>query len=363
MVAGRRLEKFEQFEQSEQFVMANWAQVKEGLSQVSTQLASGTVTTAEVLKNAMPYMAAMADLGIRMENDYAKLNMQTAAEFGEVRQKVLVHQGAIEVLTAKPVKSHTGGARGILENKSVSSLPTLGTDKNLFRNWNDRMVNVVASVRPGSRTILQAMMEYVDQEIGGNFEESFKKMQEYKDMEAAGTTYESIDEVLYTLLTDHTEGEAALRVRGCTPGMGCKAYMTVYKWFMGVSGQAVTERMKKIMSPTTPKSEAEIADAIERWVEAARVLEGLKPEYKLPEPYKITALESLMNVGQGKLHFETLKAQDEDFDELLQKCRDYALRRRLESNHRKGKDDMDVDEVEDPGGSMDAGGRHWGAED
>merc|ERR1711873_384768 len=107
----------------------------------------------------------------------------------------------------------------------------------------------------------------------------------------------------------------------------------------------------------------EIADAIERWVEASRVLENLKQEYKLPNPYKITALESLMNVGQAKLHFETIKAQEDDFDELLKKCRDYALRRRLENNHKKGKDDMDVDEVQDTGNSMDAGGRHWGEED
>ena len=117
------------------------------------------------------------------------------------------------------------------------------------------------------------------------------------------------------------------------------------------------------MSPTTPKTEAEVADAIERWVEAARVLENLKPEYKLPEPYKITALESLMNVGQGKLHFEGIKAQDVSFDDLLQKCRDYALRRRLESNHKRGRDDMDVDGVDDPENSLDMGGRSWDTED
>ena len=117
------------------------------------------------------------------------------------------------------------------------------------------------------------------------------------------------------------------------------------------------------MSPTTPKTEAEVADAIERWVEAARVLENLKPEYKLPEPYKITALESLMNVGQGKLHFEGIKAQDVSFDDLLQKCRDYALRRRLENNHKRSRDDMDVDRVEDSENSMDMGGRSWDTED
>merc|ERR1712175_15066 len=142
--------------------------------------------------------------------------------------------------------------------------------------------------------------------------------------------------------------------------------MTVYKWFMGVSGQAVTEGMKKIMPPATPKTEAEVADAIERWVEAARVLENLKPEYKLPNPYKITALESLMNVGQAKLHFESIKAQEDDFDEILKKCRDYALRRRLESNHRKGKGNtgsqMAHTEKQDPkaiGGPHGAWGRIW----
>ena len=89
------------------------------------------------------------------------------------------------------------------------------------------------------------MMEHVDQEKVGNFEEVFKESQEHRDMVAAGTTYERINEDLYTLLMDRTEGEAALRVRRCEPGTGCRAYMTVYKWFMGVSGQAVTERMEK----------------------------------------------------------------------------------------------------------------------
>ena len=61
------------------------------------------------------------------------------------------------------------------------------------------------------------MMEYVDQEVGGNFEELFKASQDGQDMEEEGTTYERMDEDLYTLLMDKTDGEAALRVRGCNP--------------------------------------------------------------------------------------------------------------------------------------------------
>merc|ERR1712015_487361 len=123
---------------------------------------------------------------------------------------------------------------------------------------------------------------------------------------------------------DKTEGEASLRVRGCTPGQGVRAYMVIYKWFMGTSGQAVTDRIKRLMSPTTPKTEADIADAIERWVESGRTLECLKQEYRLPDVFKVTALEQLMGVGQAKLHFESIKSQDADFDIMLQKCRDYA---------------------------------------
>ena len=135
--------------------MINWTQVREGINQVSTQLASGTVSSADILKNVMPYILAVADLGIKMENDHANLGAQMVTEVGEVKQSVLLHQGAVDVLTNKPAKSHTGSTRGILENKSVTNLPVLGTDKNSFRNWNDRLANVVSNVRPGSRKILR----------------------------------------------------------------------------------------------------------------------------------------------------------------------------------------------------------------
>ena len=121
--------------------------------------------TAEILVNVIGYLAAIADMGNRIENDcskmnkqmieefsdYSKMNKQMIAEVGEVKQKVMMHQGAIEVLTTKPERGQAGSARGILENKSVTSLPMLGTDKNSFRNWNDRMINVVVNVRPGTR--------------------------------------------------------------------------------------------------------------------------------------------------------------------------------------------------------------------
>ena len=89
--------------------MASWAQIKEGLGQVSSQLTAGKAVTAEIMMNVIGYLAAIADMGNRMEGDHSKLNMRVmtefgevkqkiSTEFGEVKQKILVHQGAIEVL-------------------------------------------------------------------------------------------------------------------------------------------------------------------------------------------------------------------------------------------------------------------------
>merc|ERR1711873_372255 len=55
---------------------------------------------------------------------------------------------------------------------------------------------------------------------------------------------------------------------------------------------------------------------------------------------------SLMSVGQGKIYFENLKVQGLEFEEILAKCKDYAIRRRLDHAHKKHPDDMDIGAVQ-----------------
>ena len=52
--------------------------------------------------------------------------------------------------------------------------------------------------------------------------------------------------------------------------------MNLYQWFTGTTGMAVTERMKKIVTPATPKNESDIADAIDKWTESVRNLAAIK---------------------------------------------------------------------------------------
>ena len=50
------------------------------------------------------------------------------------------------------------------------------------------------------------------------------------------------------------------------------------------------------MTPVIPKPESDISDSIGKWLEVTRHLEEMKPGYALPDPFKITALQTMMMV-------------------------------------------------------------------
>ena len=158
-----------------------------------------------------------------------------------------------------------------------------------------------------------------------------------------------LNEDLYGVLMDKTEGEAYARVKAVTQGMGLEAYVKLYKWFMGTTGLGLTERARAVMSPTPPKSERDIAEALDKWVEMERIVSSHKG-YELSTRLKMTALKMLM-VGRAKDHFEQWEAEykeddPEGYKVLLDKIMEYATRRRLEANMARGKDAMDIGGVD-----------------
>ena len=216
--------------------------------------------------------------------------------------------------------------------------------------WHEKLVNNMEQLRPGSRGVLQALARHVDNE-----EDAYIYIYEWiidepeylqmGDAEKAEAQMKRINEDLYVIMLDksESESEALTRVRACPVGEGMQAYRAEHKRFMGVSGQAISEKIRKLMAPTTPKTEQDIADHLDKWIESIRTLENMRSEYKLQDPFKIIALEQIMAVGQAKLYFENIKINGGGFDQMLVKCREYATRRRIEHGHKKNKDDMDVD--------------------
>ena len=257
-----------------------WAAIKEALRAIGVTLSeSGTVTQAignSLLSNMMSMVETSEHMNTRLEqseNTMNMINMMVSNEFRNLNDKVAHMQGLIDNNNNRnaPHRRH-----GILESKSVSNMKSLGSDKTGFRMWNEKLINIVSQIRPGSRRFFAAISEYIDRDNdidGDAFRIGFNDSGDLKDMEDRGTSYDDMNEDLYVLLTDKTEGEAAIRVRGCSIGDGVEAYMTVYKWYTGTSGQAISDRIRRLMSPGAPKSESDIADAIDRWVDSGRVLE------------------------------------------------------------------------------------------
>ena len=119
---------------------------------------------------------------------------------------------------------------------------------------------------------------------------------------------------------------------------------------------AANSQKRAVMAPTAPKSEGDIAEVVDKWLEGLRLLQSHKG-YRMSIQLRVTALKMLM-IGRAKDQFEIWeqdvpRVMDSDVDEdkawndLLGKVQDYATRRRLEANMSKGKgNNMDVDGVD-----------------
>ena len=74
------------------------------------------------------------------------------------------------------------------------------------------------------------------------------------------------------------------------------------------------------MAPTAPQGEQDIVDQFDKWIESIRTLEAMKEECRLPDPFKVTALEQIMSVGQATLYFENTKIAGGSFAPRLQEA-------------------------------------------
>lgn len=82
---------------------------------------------------------------------------------------------------------------------------------------------------------------------------------------------EKLNDDMYSVLTDKTEGDAWLRVRSVDSGNGFEAFVKLYRRFTGTSGQGLSERARVTMNPIPPKSEGDIAEAVEKWIDGYKV--------------------------------------------------------------------------------------------
>ena len=271
-----------------------------------------------------------------------------------------------------------GTNKSAMEHKAVMNLKTQGNDRAGYRMWHEKLVNAFAQVNGQYRGILERVAKEIDKGtdmsiMQGNADwESWVSM---VDIASDKVDMSKLNEDMYSVLMDKSEGDAWLRVKSVNSGHGMEAFVKVYKWFMSTSGQGLSERARAIMAPTPPKSEGDMAEAVDKWNEGLRLLEN-HPGYSMHVNLKVTALKQLM-VGRAKDHFETWEedmknqgVEDNQWRWILGKVQEYATRRRLEANLAKGKNPMDVDGIDgasswDSQGNwdwqQDEAGYMWGA--
>ena len=125
-----------------------------------------------------------------------------------------------------------------------------------------------AAYRAGSET--RVVLEKVQKAVDMNSEVRFDEMSEIfaltrKDDGTDRLIQEQVmmlDEDLYFVLTDKTEGDALVRVMSGVEGRGFAAFARLHRWFAGTTGLGIAERVRQVMHPATPKKEDEIPEAM-----------------------------------------------------------------------------------------------------
>ena len=191
------------------------------------------------------------------------MNSETTAEnaFGKIR-------GLSELLAKAMRMSNTISAmnrrgltedKGIMEHRLIRDLKTFTGDKREYRNWNEKLINAYVQIKKGSRGIFEWIREQVEKGV-----KDMDQLKDAWDVEEFSDRYEfdGFGEELYCILMDKCEGEALTKIRTAHEGQGIGAYFALHKWYSETTGEAISERIKQVVTLASPKQESEIASPV-----------------------------------------------------------------------------------------------------
>ncbi len=159
------------------------------------------------------------------------------------------------------------------ESKAISCLKTL-KDKRDFKQWHDKLTNGISQVYPKARDVMQKMRRRLDEKrqgVGRDDWEEFTNIESGvahdKDKPAwSQEEFNTFNNDLHYILVEKTEDETSRRVQEVDSGDRMSAYQRLYLWFSSVSGQALNDRARKVMSPNSPNKPEDVAEAVGKWL-------------------------------------------------------------------------------------------------
>ena len=208
-----------------------------------------------------------------------------------------------------------------MEYTAVNNLKTLGSTGVKFKEWDEKLVNVISQFKTGFREVIAWIKEKKDKRI---------ERTEY-DSKGFILNYKEFGEELYSVLQDKTEGEAAEKVSQGDKGDGIEAYRRVNHWFTVLSGLDMTAKRASVIRPTPPTREDQVISYVENWEKDWREIELYDDvAEKLPSKYKIAAIKCLL-VGEIKSYVD--RKEWDDYDKLKEEIMRWGLRKRAEHRH------------------------------
>ena len=146
-----------------------WATIQEAIRAVETTIGEAGIVTQGIGSAIVVSMGSMAEaaghMNARIEQVERVMNATSLIVNGELKSL----NDRLDSLQSIVESSRDGQARrkyGILESKSAQSVKTLGSDMKGLRMWNEKLVNIVSQIRPGSRRLLSAIGEFIDRDNG-----------------------------------------------------------------------------------------------------------------------------------------------------------------------------------------------------
>ena len=191
----------------------------------------------------------------------------------------------------------------VSQSKAVQSLRNFNNSREDFIGWNDKLINALSRILKGSREVLKHMnstwakmtTESDVEKLDNQFQLALIAEGNKGNPSDSYASYKMVDEDLYYILVDKTEGEAAGKVKTVEAGQGILAYHKIYWWYVKTSGIALQDRSRKVMYPEPIKHEEKIMEGIENWEQNLKVLDQHGAAYVLNDQSKLIAIEVLMS--------------------------------------------------------------------
>ena len=192
----------------------------------------------------------------------------------------------------------------VTEFRVISDLKNLTNEKTGFKDWKVKMYNAMETVletsnfRPIMTWIQDPSRKWTGTETDEEtYEEAVTFAREAGDSNpCTQKEWRVWGNSLKTLLTQKAEekSEAFLLVKRA--GCGWSAWHSVYKWYSAVSGEGITDRMTKLMSPSPSKKDGEVMYDVEKWMDELRDCRALGAS-PMGFDYMLSAIRKIATVN------------------------------------------------------------------